>query len=105
MSVTTMMLVRVLSISVTNITMSPSPPFFASVTIFKMSSFSSPLFRLESFSTLNIQERETLANNQEDMKYMLDEEKKRLKEQLDELRFDIDAKQYEIEQLTEEMNK
>ena len=84
---------------------SPSPPFFASVTIFKMSSFSSPLFRLESFSTLYIQERETLANNQEDMKYMLDEEKKRLKEQLDELRFDIDAKQYEIEQLTEEMNK
>ena len=50
-------------------------------------------------------ERETLANNHEDMKYMLDEEKKRLKEQLDELRFDIDAKQYQIEQLTEEMNK
>ena len=57
------------------------------------------------FSTSTIQERETLANNQEDMKYMLDEEKKRLKEQLDELRFDIDAKQYEIEQLNEEMNK
>ena len=54
---------------------------------------------------MKIQERETLANNQEDMKYMLDEEKKRLKEQLDELRFDIDAKQYEIEQLTEDMNK
>lgn len=49
------------------------------------------------------QEKETLMNNHEDMKYMLDEEKKRCIEQLDELRFDIDSKMYQMEQLESEM--
>ena len=82
-------------------------PLSVSMSISKASKRFAAIFHFVITLVINfeIKERETLANNHEDMKYMLDEEKKRLKEQLDELRFDIDAKQYQIEQLTEEMNK